>query len=384
MICPLALATRLIRCPSVTPEDKGALDVLQEALKSLGFQSVRLPFEEEGESRIDNLYAWIGSKVTPHFCFAGHTDVVPIGDLSLWHHDPFGGIIEDGKLWGRGAADMKGAIASFVAAMDKYLRKNGIPRGTISLLITGDEEASAVNGTAKILKYLETQNIVIDDCLVGEPTSAEHLGDMIKIGRRGSLNAMITVTGKQGHVAYPDLAINPVSTLIAMMNVLNNLTLDEGTQYFSPSHLEIVSFDVGNKTTNVIPAVAKVRFNIRYNDHWNFEKLSHWVCEIVNQHNPQKAHVEFNFQKSGDCFLTSKAKITKLVQDVIKQHTGYMTQLSTSGGTSDARFIKDYTRVVECGLVNKTIHQVNEHVLTKDVTLLTDIYADILCHYFSQ
>ncbi len=372
-------AAKLIRCPSITPADAGALDVLQNALEALGFACTRLPFEEDGTEAVDNLYARLGTQA-PHMCFAGHTDVVPVGAESDWQVDPFAGEIRDDHLWGRGAADMKGAIAAFVAATASHLQTHGAPQGSISLLITGDEEGPSINGTRKMLDWLTQQGEVIDDCVVGEPTNSEMLGDMIKIGRRGSVNGVVRVVGTQGHVAYPHLADNPVPALVGMMAALSTASLDEGSAHFQPSNLEVTSFDVGNVTTNIIPAEATARFNIRYNDHWQADTISAWV---KTQLDACQGDYELSLAHTGDCFLTEPNPFIEQLSAAVLDVTGNQAVLSTSGGTSDARFIKDVTRVVEFGLVGATMHKVDERVPVDDIRALTRIYEKLLSDYFS-
>lgn len=379
-INPVSFAAELIRCPSVTPRDAGALDMLQQALETLGFDCTRLPFEEDGTARVDNLYARYGTGA-PHFCFAGHTDVVPVGDADAWQEDPFAGTIKDGALWGRGAADMKGAIAAFVAAAERVIASTAV-NGSISLLITGDEEGPSVNGTIKMLKWLEEQGQTIDDCLVGEPTNPKQMGDMVKIGRRGSVNGVVTVTGKQGHVAYPDRADNPVPHLMRLMSALQNTPIDDGSEHFQPSNLEVTSFDVGNATTNVIPAVSQARFNIRYNDLWTRDTISNWVEETLETAR-NGCDMSLELIHSGESFLTQTGPLTDMIAQAIQDVTGRQADLSTTGGTSDARFISQYCRVVEFGLVGQTMHQVDEHVHTSDIETLTEIYSRILTAYFA-
>jgi succinyl-diaminopimelate desuccinylase len=382
---PVNFAADLIRCPSVTPADAGALDLLQAELEKLDFVCTRLPFQEDDTARVDNLYARLGT-AAPHLCFAGHTDVVPVGDAEGWQQDPFGGTIADGKLWGRGAADMKGAIAAFVGAVAGYLEQHGEPAGSISFLITGDEEGPSVNGTIKMLDWLAAKGEVIDDCIVGEPTNPTRLGEMAKIGRRGSVNGVVTVTGTQGHVAYPHLAENPVPHLVQLMAALTAAQLDDGTEHFQPSNLEITSIDVGNPATNVIPALAQGRFNIRYNDIWDRQSISTWIEETL-----QKAHQDMNgaaefelaLNHSGDAFLTPTGALSDLVSQAVETVTGSKPELSTSGGTSDARFIKNHARVIEFGLAGKTMHKVDEHVPVADIEALAKIYQEIISGYFS-
>ncbi len=391
IIDPVNFAAELIRCPSVTPSDEGALDLLEKVLTEIGFTCTRLPFQEPDTARVDNLYARLGD-AAPHICFAGHTDVVPVGATDNWQKDPFSGDISDDKLWGRGAADMKGAIAAFVAATADYLSQNGKPKGSISLLITGDEEGPSVNGTIKMLDWLSTQQEVIDDCIVGEPTNPETLGEMIKIGRRGSVNTTVTIEGIQGHVAYPHRAANPVPHLVQLLERLITAKLDDGTPHFQPSNLELTGFDVGNAVTNVIPALAQARFNIRYNDIWSRDTITDWINENLNAAHDalnnaidgeNKFSLTVDINHSGEAFLTPTGTLSELAVGAVEKTLGMTPELSTSGGTSDARFIKDHARVIEFGLVGKTMHKVDEHVRVNDIQSLTKIYQEILSGYFS-
>ena len=390
-IDPVNFAAELIRCPSVTPADAGALDLLEKVLTEIGFTCTRLPFQEPDTARVDNLYARLGD-AAPNICFAGHTDVVPVGAADNWQKDPFSGEISDDKLWGRGAADMKGAIAAFVAATADYLSQNGKPKGSISLLITGDEEGPSVNGTIKMLDWLSTQQEVIDDCIVGEPTNPETLGEMIKIGRRGSVNTTVTIEGIQGHVAYPHRAANPVPHLVQLLERLITAKLDDGTPHFQPSNLELTGFDVGNAVTNVIPALAQARFNIRYNDIWSRDTITDWINENLNAAHDalndaidgeNKFSLTVDINHSGEAFLTPTGTLSELAVSAVEKTLGMTPKLSTSGGTSDARFIKDHARVIEFGLVGKTMHKVDEHVRVNDIQSLTKIYQEILSGYFS-
>ena len=390
-IDPVNFAAELIRCPSVTPADAGALDLLEKVLTEIGFTCTRLPFQEPNTARVDNLYARLGD-AAPHICFAGHTDVVPVGAADNWRKDPFSGEISDDKLWGRGAADMKGAIAAFVAATADYLSQNSKPKGSISLLITGDEEGPSVNGTIKMLDWLSTQQEVIDDCIVGEPTNPETLGEMIKIGRRGSVNTTVTIEGIQGHVAYPHRAANPVPHLVQLLERLITAKLDDGTPHFQPSNLELTGFDVGNAVTNVIPALAQARFNIRYNDIWSRDTITDWINENLNAAHDalnnaidgeNKFSLTVDINHSGEAFLTPTGTLSELAVSAVEKTLGMTPELSTSGGTSDARFIKDHARVIEFGLVGKTMHKVDEHVRVNDIQSLTKIYQEILSGYFS-
>jgi succinyl-diaminopimelate desuccinylase len=361
----LALAQALIRRPSVTPKDAGALDVLEAVLKELGFTTHRLPFGD-----VDNLYARLGNSA-PHFCFAGHTDVVPVGDG--WKQEPFAAEVKDGMLYGRGAADMKSAIAAFVAALPRIDK----PNGSISLLITGDEEGAAVNGTVKLLEWLKARGEKIDHCVVGEPTSVGRTGDTLKIGRRGSINFKIGITGVQGHVGYPQKANNPIPVLAEVVTQLASEKLDKGTEHFDPSTLSFTSMDVGNETTNVI--------NIRFNDKHTPESLTNWVTDRVTQIANQ-AGCEFTVtaQTSGVSFLTAPGKFTQLISDTVAGVIGESPFFSTSGGTSDARFIKDICPVVELGLTGGTMHKADECVPVAEIAVLTEIYAALLAAYFAK
>ena len=377
----IQFAQKLIQCVSVTPVEGGALDYLQEILTEAGFRCTRLPFSEEGTPDVDNLYAEIGSGA-PHLMFAGHTDVVPAGNEDLWTHPPFQGVIEDEKLYGRGAADMKGGISCFLAASLDYLKEQPF-NGTLSFLITGDEEGPAINGTVKMLDWLKDNAIQPTHCLVGEPTNPSYVGEAIKIGRRGSLNGWLTISGKQGHVAYPHLAANPIDGIARVMVAFKKEPLDEGTAHFLPSHLEITSVDVGNETVNVIPDEARCHFNIRYNDSTSADALERLIeTQVQDSLQGMPLTSQLRFQRSADCFVTEPGpwvqSLTKAVEDI----TGISPSLSTSGGTSDARFIKDVCPVVELGLSNATIHQVDEHTTLDDMRKLTEIYHTFLHLYF--
>jgi succinyl-diaminopimelate desuccinylase len=375
---PIAIACDLIRKPSVTPNDLGALDVVQGALERLGFRCKRYQFED-----IDNLYARYGTEA-PNFCFAGHTDVVPTGDLAQWSVDPFEAALKDGLLIGRGAADMKGGIAAFLAATARYLARTPKPTGSISFLITGDEEGVALNGTKKLLAAIADEGEILDHCLVGEPTNPEALGDMIKNGRRGSLNCKVTCTGVQGHVAYPHKAANPVRALITFLNAVQSHTLDEGAQGFQPSNLEVVTIDVGNPASNVIPETATARFNIRFNTHHTGASLSAWLQLEADRINAGfKGKLALDIMISGEAFFTQPGLLTRIVQEACRDVTGRTPELSTTGGTSDARFIKDYCPVCEFGLVGATMHQINERVAVRDIETLTGIYEKVLERYFA-
>ena len=376
VIDPCVLLQELIRCESVTPQEGGALDLLEKLLAAHGFTCQRLKFSDKDTPDVDNLYARWGT-AAPHLCFAGHTDVVPVGDRSLWICDPFGGVVKDGKIWGRGTCDMKGAVAAFAAAALNILKENK-PAGSISFLLTGDEEGPAINGTRKVLEWLEKRGEKIDFCIVGEPTSRETLGDMMKIGRRGSFNGRITVTGKQGHVAYPQLADNPVPKLLVLLKAIDDLELDKGTAHFQPSNLEIVNIDIGNAADNVIPASARAAFNVRFNDQYSGASLEKKLRDTMDAlHIPYQMTVRV----SGESFYTPPGKYSDLLQNAAKKVTGLTPELSTSGGTSDARFIKKYCPVVEFGIVGRTAHQIDEHVAVKDMIALTEIYKEAIKAY---
>ncbi len=374
----VALTQALIRCQSVTPADGGALGVLEAALSSLGFTCRRLPFSEPGTPDVDNLYARLG-EAAPNLCFAGHTDVVPVGDEAAWHVDPFAAEIIDGKLFGRGAADMKGAIGAFVAAASKYLARHEGPNGSISLLITGDEEGPSVNGTKKMLAWLADHGEILDGCIVGEPTNPASLGEMIKIGRRGSLSGHLSVHGVQGHTAYPHLADNPVHRLVAKLALLTEAVLDEGSAHFQPSTLQITTIDVGNTATNVIPARARASFNIRYNDHHDAKSLDKWMRDLFGS---VGGDYELDIVVSGDSFLTPPGKTSAALSEAVEAVLGRTPEMSTSGGTSDARFIKDYCPTAEFGLVGTTMHKVDEHVAVADIKALSEIYLVMMERYF--
>ena len=378
---PLEIAKELIRCPSVTPEDGGALAVLERYLAPLGFTCERMRFSAEGTPDVDNLYARYGSG-SPHFCFAGHTDVVPVGDEAAWTTDPFAAQVKDGRLYGRGAADMKSAVASFAAAAERLVR-DGF-QGSISLLITGDEEGPGVNGTVKMLETLAARGETIDHCLVGEPTSVEKLGDMVKVGRGGSINGWLTVHGTQGHVAYPHLADNPLPRLLEMLRRLDTQVLDEGTDHFQPSNLEITTIDVGNTATNVIPGVARAVINIRFNDLHTGAGLDSWMRKVLDAVTEEMGgRYEFTTKISGEAFMTKPGDFSALIARAIEKVTGITPELSTTGGTSDARFIRAYAPVIEFGLPNATMHKADENAGVDDITRLADIYEEILRGYFA-
>jgi succinyl-diaminopimelate desuccinylase len=386
---PVAIARNLLRCRSVTPAEGGALKFLEATLKAAGFSGHRMTFSEPGADDVENLYARIGT-ATPHLMFAGHTDVVPPGDEKAWQHPPFAGEVANSELYGRGAVDMKGGIACGVAAALDHLAANGgKPKGSISFLITGDEEGIAVNGTPKLLQWAAARGEKFDHCILGEPSNVDALGDTIKIGRRGSLNGHLIVTGKQGHVAYPQRAENPIRALVTLVAALQAEPLDDGSALFPPSHLEFTSVDVGNKTVNLIPGKARARFNIRFNDKHTLDSLK----ALIEQRAAKAARdlaaadkIKFAFQwepSNAGVFAVKPGPFTDLVVDAIAKVTGRKPQLSTSGGTSDARFITQYCPVVEFGLVGQTMHAIDERVPLADLRALTTIYRTIIDRYFA-
>jgi succinyl-diaminopimelate desuccinylase len=380
---PITLARDLLRCPSVTPAEGGALGVIEGMLKPAGFEVHRVTFAEPGTAPVENLYARIGSGA-PNLVFAGHTDVVPPGDETEWTHPPFAGEIANGMLFGRGAVDMKSAIACAVTAALEYLAAHdGRPKGSISFLITGDEESIAVNGTVKLLQWAAGRGEKFDHCILGEPTSAAAVGDTVKIGRRGSLNGVLVVTGKQGHVAYPQLADNPVRGLVKLMGALMGKSLDRGNEAFDASNLEFTSIDIGNPTVNLIPGEARGRFNIRFNDEHSQTSLrmliERWAQEAAG--NSVRWRIDWE-PSNADPFLAKPGRFIDLVVAAIKDATGHTPKLSTTGGTSDARFITHYCPVLELGLVGLTMHQVDERTATADLLTLTRVYRTILDRYF--
>jgi succinyl-diaminopimelate desuccinylase len=380
---PVALARDLLRCPSVTPAEGGALALIERVLKGVGFDVHRVTFAEPGTAPIENLYARIGD-ASPHLVFAGHTDVVPPGDEGKWAHPPFAGEIVDGTLYGRGAVDMKGAVACAVAAALDFLADRGKPKGSISFLITGDEESIAVNGTVKLLKWAAERGETFDHCLLGEPSNATTLGDTIKIGRRGSLNGTLVITGKQGHVAYPERADNPVRGLVTLMSALMAVPLDQGSAQFDRSNLEFTSIDIGNQVVNLIPGEARGRFNIRFNDCHSQVSLRTLIEKRAADAAGERVRWHIDWEPSNaDSFVTKPGPFVDLVAGAIKEVTGRQPTLSTTGGTSDARFIKDYCPVLEFGLVGQTMHQVDERTPVADLEVLTAVYRTILDRYFA-
>jgi succinyl-diaminopimelate desuccinylase len=378
---PVSLAAELIRRPSVTPRDEGALGIVAARLEQLAFTCHPLTFTEEGHDPVTNLYARWGTG-RPNLCFAGHTDVVPTGAADQWSFDPFGAALRDGVLCGRGAVDMKGAIAAFIAAAERFIATRGPGfTGSISLLITGDEEGVAINGTKKVLEWLKARGEALDACVVGEPTSASELGDMIKIGRRGSMTGRLTVTGIQGHVAYPHLADNAAHRLVALLAALTAEPLDAGTEHFQPSGLQVTTIDIGNPATNVIPGVARATFNIRFNDLWTSAKLKEWVAQQLAEIGGE---YQLRWEVSGESFLVPPGKVSDCLTEAISAVTGRTPELSTTGGTSDARFIHAYCPVAEFGMVGQTMHKADERVDIADIAQLVSIYEIFLARFFEQ
>lgn len=379
MIDPVELTAKLVRCPSVTPEEGGALVLLDALLTDAGFVTTRVD-----RGGISNLFArWGGQTNGRTFGFNGHTDVVPVGNIDDWTHDPFGAEIVDGFMYGRGSTDMKSGVAAFAAAAIDFVTDMP-PNGSIVLAITGDEEADAHDGTVALLDWMAENNERMDHCLVGEPTSPNHMGEMLKIGRRGSLNAFFVVTGAQGHAAYPHLANNPMPAMVRLMDRLASHTLDEGTEHFDPSTLAIVTIDTGNPATNVIPAQVRGTVNIRFNDAHTSEGITTWLqAEADAMAADMGVKIGLNIKVSGESFITAPGELSDLISAAVKTETGITPKLSTSGGTSDARFVKDHCQVVECGLVGKTMHEVDERVEVAQIHQLKAIYGRILQNYFA-
>ncbi len=377
LISEIKLAKELIRCPSVTPKDAGAINILAKKLRSLGFKCQMMNFKN-----IKNLYARLG-KSSPNFCFAGHTDVVPVGDLKSWSVNPFSGVVKNNKLIGRGASDMKGSIACFIAALSQFKKARPKFRGSISLLITGDEETIAINGTKKVVEKLKKRKEKINFCLVGEPTNLTKLGQMMKIGRRGSMTGYLTVYGTQGHVAYPSQANNPAPVITKILDQINNIKLDRGTKNFQPSNLEVVKINIENTADNVIPAKATATFNIRFNNKHSSNSLKKKLNKVFsNTCRRNRCSFKISYMVSGEAFLTTPNKTTYMIQKIIKKITKVKPKLSTTGGTSDARFIRKISPCVEFGLVGKTAHKIDEMVSVSDMKKLKKIYLDILQNYF--
>jgi len=381
-ISEVSLARDLVKCQSVTPKDDGAINVVAKNLKKLGFKCQIMEFQEKGTAKIKNLYAKIG-KESPNLCFAGHTDVVPVGDLKSWTVNPFGGVIKNQKLIGRGVSDMKGSISCFVAAVSEFLKRNKKLKGSISFLITGDEETVAINGTQKVVEKLIQKKEKIDFCIVGEPTNENRLGEMIKIGRRGSMTGHLTILGTQGHVAYPHTSNNPSTIIVDVLNKIKNLKLDRGNKDFEPSNLEVTKITIDNTADNIIPAEAKASFNIRFNNLHTSSSLKKKLNRIFSfASQKSKANYKIKYHVSGESFLTKPNKTVYMIKNVIKKSTKISPVLSTTGGTSDARFIKKIAPCIEFGLIAKTIHQVDEMARISDLKKLKNIYLDILVNYF--
>lgn len=381
---PVSLTQALVRCPSVTPDEGGALTLLQNILEAAGFEVHRMTMSEPDTPDVENLYARYGRQ-GPNLCFAGHTDVVPPGDADAWRHDPFAAVIEDGVMYGRGTVDMKGGIACFIAAALRHIETHGA-RGSISLLITGDEEGPSINGTTKVLDWLHDRDERIDACVVGEPTNPSAIGEMIKIGRRGSLTCVLTVNGRQGHAAYPQQADNPIPKLARLIDRLSTVHIDpEASTSFEPTNLEVTIVSVPNTASNVIPSRAKAIFNIRYNDNWDRARMVAWVRETTTRHADEiGADISLNFAGTGDVFLTKPGPLVDAMRSAISEVTGLTPELSTGGGTSDARFIQAHCPVIEFGLVNQTIHQVDERTPIADLERLTAVYETFIAEYFER
>ena len=379
IINAVELTTKLIRCESITPNSAGAIELLISYLEPLGFKCEKISFGE-GIEKVENLYARLGTK-DPNICFAGHVDVVPTGDIEKWSINPFGGEIKEGKIWGRGAADMKSGIASFVSSVSEFLakEKNFEQVGSISFLITSDEEGKAINGTKKVVEWLQEKQEKITACIVGEPTNVNEMGDTIKVGRRGSFTGFLKVKGIQGHVGYPHLAENPINALIKMLEPFVKIYLDEGTENFQPSSVMVTSIDVDNEATNVIPAEARATFNIRFNNLHTIDSLD---LMIKNQFNKITKSYEFNYYCNAEPFLTSDDFLKLTIEKAIKNVVNINPNKSTSGGTSDARFISKICPVIEFGLVGKTMHKIDENVDVEDITKLVSIYSSFLSNYF--
>ena len=378
----LQLAKELIRFPSVTPVDAGIMSFLEKKLKQLGFKTKVLEFREKNSKPVKNLYARLGNK-SPNFCYAGHLDVVPAGNLKDWTVNPFKPSIKKGHLIGRGANDMKSSIAAFVAAISNFIENYSDFKGSISLLITGDEEGVAINGTKKVVEYLKKRKEKIDFCLVGEPTNPSKLGEMIKIGRRGSMNGRLTITGVQGHVAYPHRANNPSTALVQILKEIKDIKFDQGTKDFQATNLEITKININNTADNVIPGLATATFNIRFNNKHSSTSLKSKVNKVIKKISAKnKSKYKIEYSVSGEAFLTNPNKTTFMIQDIIKKITKIKPKLSTTGGTSDARFIRNIAPCLEFGLVGKTMHKVDEAVSLSDLKKLTLIYSNILKNYF--
>lgn len=373
---PIALSQALIRQPTVNPCHDGAQDVLADALESIGFRTKRYHFDG-----VDNLYARLGG-ASPNFCFAGHTDVVPVGDAAGWTVDPFGAEIRNGIMYGRGTSDMKGAIAAFVSAVARYLDDHGAPQGSISLLITGDEEGPGLHGTRRLLPAVIADGEVIDHCIVGEPTSEDVIADIVKNGRRGSLNAVVKAVGRQGHAAYPEKSANPMPALLDALQKLRNMKLDDGSPGFQPSNLEITTIDVGNPAHNVIPAQATAKFNIRFNPNHTGAQLMERITQLIST-TERGVTVTVDMRVTGEAFYTQPGKLTDLIVGAVKAETGREPALTTGGGTSDARYIKDVCPVAELGVRNEMAHKVDECIPIDEIETLCRIYYRLLASYFA-
>lgn len=380
---PVSLTQALVRCPSVTPAEGGALALLEKVLAEAGFTVERPVFTQAGTPDVENLYARFGSG-QPCLVFAGHTDVVPVGDAARWTVDPFGGEIRDGILYGRGACDMKAGVAAAVAAAVNRVQNKGVGNGSIAFLITGDEESVAINGTVKLLQWAQERGDVFTACVLGEPTNPNAMGDMLKIGRRGSLTGRITVTGKQGHVGYPHLALNPIESMVRLLAALKAKPIDAGTEFFDATNLEVTTVDVANPSHNVVPATARAVFNIRFNDVWTPETLADEIRRRLASAGAA-APYEVTFDPTNAvAFLTKPGPFVSLVAEAVQAETNATPRLSTTGGTSDARFIKDYCPVVEYGVVGRTMHQVDECVAVADIETLTRVYARVIDGFFAK
>ena len=383
LIDEIRFTQELIKKPSVTPKDLGAMNIVVKHLKKLGFKCKLMSFQEKGTDKIINLYAKYGSQ-SPNLCFAGHTDVVPAGDITSWSINPFSAKIKKGYLYGRGVSDMKGGIGCFIAAVSQFLKEHKKFKGSISFLITGDEEGIAVNGTKKVVEYLKKKKEKIDFCIVGEPSNRRKLGQMMKIGRRGSITTHLTVIGKQGHIAYPLEALNPATPIIKILDELKSKPLDKGNKNFQPSNLEITRISIDNSADNVIPSRANATFNIRYNTLHTFHSLKKYISKIIKKYEKKyKCKAQFQFQGTGTAFLTKPNETVRKIQNIIRKETKEKTVLSTIGGTSDARFIKDIAPCIEFGLVGNTMHQVDERSSIKDMKKLKSIYLKIIKSFFN-
>jgi len=384
----ISLTQALVRCPSITPKDEGALGIVEKYLKLIGFKSKKLTFNKEGSYEVNNLFASIG-KNGKHLAFAGHTDVVPPGEEASWTYPPFSGTINNGRLYGRGSEDMKSSIACFISATNNFIEKYGKNfGGKISFIITGDEEKEAINGTKKIMEWSKRNDIAFDDCIVGEPTSEKIVGDKIKIGRRGSINFYIKVIGIQGHTANAHRAENPVHLMVNLLKKITSKPLDKGNKYFLPSSIQVATFDVDNSASNIIPEKASATINIRFNNKHDGQSLKKWLDKIIKNEFKKKIKAKCTYvsEVTGESFINNPGKLCNLINQVIKKEnrTSKKPILATDGGTSDARFIKDYCEVVELGMINKTLHQINENVKINDLHKLTNIYFKILEKYFEK